>query len=417
MTHNDKKLSVFQGSLLVLGTSVGGGMLGLPIMTAQGGFYPSCFMMVLSWFFMTLTGLIMAELTCRIKQNANLLTLYSARFPKFGAIASITIYFVLFYSLMVAYILALGRMVFEGLSSFNGALSLSQTVVTALVALFFGLVVWGMRSFLSAVNTFLVGVMALAYVGFIGFGSEIVQADRLQRVDWTQALTSLPLIFTSFGFQGTVPSLSSLMGYDRKSIVKAILYGTLATLFIYVLWQMIVLSAIPFEGHMGLEYAMTMGFDAVTPLQYHLTSTVSSSLLLYGKLFALSAVATSLIGVSIGVNDFIADIFKVHHKTPRIRFLLCAISFGPALVCALIYPSAFLHALSVAGGIGCAFLLGLMPSLTAQGSESYMSSESEIISWEKKLMKIVLNPYVLYSSIAFFAVEIGYEISLLIKSN
>ncbi|MES2272690.1 MAG: aromatic amino acid transport family protein, partial [Chlamydiota bacterium] len=53
---------VFGGTLLVAGTSIGAGMLALPVVTASGGFLPALFVYFLCWLFMTCTGLLLLEI-------------------------------------------------------------------------------------------------------------------------------------------------------------------------------------------------------------------------------------------------------------------------------------------------------------------------------------------------------------------
>ncbi len=418
MSHHNAhhRLSTLQGALIVLGTSVGGGMLGLPVMTSSSGFLPSAFMLIVSWFFMTFTGLVLGELSCRKKHNANLLSLYSSAFPKIGGPLSTCVYFLLFYSLMVAYLLALSRMLFDT-DTFSGVGGSLQGYIVA-VAIFGVFFLFGLRSWLSRINGSLVLVMAVSYVTFFVMATQIVHSERLQVTQWTYALQTLPLIFTSFGFQGTVPSLASLMGYERKPLFKAILIGTGVTLVLYLLWQAIIIGAIPLEGYMGLIYAKERGLDAITPLAFHLPSHMGPSLIRFGKIFAFSAITTSLIGVSIGMHDFIGDLFKVQHKTPTSRMVLALAVYVPSLVFSLLFPGAFLTALSLAGGVGCAFLLGAMPSLTAYLTTSLKSDRPQEEretegGWVGLVIRIVTHPYTLLFSTCFFAVEVLEEVLIL----
>ncbi len=405
------RLSTFQGSLIVLGTSVGGGMLGLPIMTSEGGFIPSTLMLLLSWIFMTFTGLLLGELVCRKKHNVNLLTLYSQAFPKIGGFIATIVYFILFYSLMVAYLLALSRMI-EGSQLFAGKGVQGYVSFVALLGVFF---LFCMRSWLSRVNGFLVTLMAISFFLFCGMAARLVDFERLGHQEWLFGIQALPLIFTSFGFQGTVPSLASLMGYDRTSLFKSIIIGTFATLVIYIIWQAIILSAIPVDGHMGLVYAKQRGLDAITPLAFHLPEKMELALLHFGKIFAFSAVATSLIGVSIGMHDFIADFIGAHHKTPLLRFILACCVYLPSLVFSLLFPSAFLVSLSVAGGIGCAFLLGIMPTCTAVRLFSKDEEQQDGNVFVKKVLKVITSRGFLFFSALFFISELVLESILLIN--
>ena len=46
---------------IVVGTSVGAGMLGLPVETARSGFFPSIFLFFLTWLITIVTGFLFAE--------------------------------------------------------------------------------------------------------------------------------------------------------------------------------------------------------------------------------------------------------------------------------------------------------------------------------------------------------------------
>src|SRR5258708_1834332 len=49
------------GTLLIAGTSIGVGMLGLPVVTAAGGFVPSIFVYLVCWFFMVCIARLILE--------------------------------------------------------------------------------------------------------------------------------------------------------------------------------------------------------------------------------------------------------------------------------------------------------------------------------------------------------------------
>ena len=75
---------------------------------------------------------------------------------------------------------------------------------------------------------------------------------------------------------------------------------------------------------------------------------------------ALFAIITSTIGVAFSLVDFLGDGFKVK-RTGIIRIALTLLTFAPPLIFALIDPTIFDKALSLAGGFGEAFLNGFLP--------------------------------------------------------
>ena len=68
-------MKLLKGTLLIAGTTIGGGMLALPILTAQLGLVPTLFLLFLCWFVMMATGLILLEVTLWYPDETNLLTL------------------------------------------------------------------------------------------------------------------------------------------------------------------------------------------------------------------------------------------------------------------------------------------------------------------------------------------------------
>ena len=66
---------VFGGALLVCGTSVGAGMLALPIATASGGFFPSVLIFFLCYLFMMATGLLFMEIALKMPKDSNIISI------------------------------------------------------------------------------------------------------------------------------------------------------------------------------------------------------------------------------------------------------------------------------------------------------------------------------------------------------
>ena len=92
------------GALIVSGTSIGGGMLALPVLTGLGGAVPAVIIYFISWIFMMATGLLLAESCLRKKRDVNLITLSEEALGKPGKYLCWLVYLVLFYSLFVSYL-------------------------------------------------------------------------------------------------------------------------------------------------------------------------------------------------------------------------------------------------------------------------------------------------------------------------
>ena len=102
--------SILGGALLVAGTSIGAGMLALPVVTAAAGFLPAFFVYLLCWMCMSCTGLLLLELCLRLPPDANLVTMAGTYLGKFGKMAAWGLYLFLFYCLSVAYVASGGNL-------------------------------------------------------------------------------------------------------------------------------------------------------------------------------------------------------------------------------------------------------------------------------------------------------------------
>jgi tyrosine-specific transport protein len=83
-------------------------------------------------------------------------------------------------------------------------------------------------------------------------------------------------------------------------------------------------------------------------------------------LFADLALATSFLGVALGLFDYLADLFQ-RKNSPGGRLQSGAITFLPPLAFALFYPRGFVMALGYAG-VALAVLALMLPSLLVMKS-------------------------------------------------
>ncbi len=366
-------LRTFGGTLIVAGTSIGAGMLALPVVTGPSGFVPSIAVLVACWAFMTLTGLLFAELALWLKSEANILSMAKKTLGKPGLIATWVLYLFLFYSLTIAYMVGGGNMLVELFG--NGTSDYVRILLFSLVAI--SIVAVG-KNIVDPINRALMIGLFVAYGGFVFIGASAIKPEQLWVHDWSLASLALPVTFTSFGFQGTVPTLASWMHYDKKRLRRAIVCGTTLTLIIYIVWQWLFLGIVPKDGPNGLLETLNEGRDAVYPLQYFTNSAWIWGL---GRAFAFFALTTSFLGVGIGLLDFLADGLGLDKKNRLMTLLLLA--FGLPLVFSLCFPHIFLSALGFAGGFGCASLLGVLPIIMVWkariGGDSFLVSRTAFV--------------------------------------
>lgn len=346
------KGSLLGGSLLVAGTSIGGGMLALPVLTSLAGFLPSLFIYLLCWLFMASTGLLFLEISQWMKDESNIVSMAETTLGKAGKYFSWVVYLFLFYCLTVAYLVGCGNIFIELLNS-----NLPDWFGPIICAILFAPLIIVSTRLVSHLNVWLVAGLAISYFGFVLLGFRFVNSELLRYQDWSYSLRVLPIAFTSFAYQGIIPTLATYMHHDAKNIRKAILIGSFIPFIAYAIWQWLILGIVPIDGPNGLKEALEKGNNAVQPLKYFIKSPIVYDL---GQAFAFFALITSFIGVTLGLRDFLADGLKIHKDTKG-KIILTLLVLLPPLIIATNYPHIFLVSLDYAGGFGCALLLGLLP--------------------------------------------------------
>lgn len=353
--ERSKKGSVFGGAMLVAGTAIGGGMLGLPVRTAAGGFFPATFVFLLCWLFMSATGLLFMEVFLWSKHEVNIISMAQKTLGRFGRIFAWLLYLYFFYSLTVAYISAGGNLVSDVAIAF-GKQEFSHWLGPVIFVVFFAPFVCIGAKAVDRINLLLMAGLILSFLIFVVLGMGHVELNLLGRFSLPHAFLATPLAVASFGFQGIVPTLTNYLDRNPVRVRRAILIGSSIPLVTYVLWELLILGVVPIDQ---LQDALKVGQSAVYPLKNILEFPW---LYRVGEFFAFFAIVTSFLGVTLGLLDFLADGLNVK-KNVAGRLQLAFLVFLPPLTFAMINPCIFLYALHFAGGLGSAFLLGLLPIL------------------------------------------------------
>ena len=347
---------VIGGALLVAGTTIGVGMLALPIATGPGGFVPSLAIYFICWVFMLCTGLLLVEVNLSMPKDTSFISMAETLLGKPGRILFWIVYLFLFLTVMVAHV-AGGGDILRQIPHWPLPGWISALIYTAV----FAPVIYLGAKMVDRLNLILISGVAIFYLGFVGVSISSVQTSLLSHINWGKAWLALPILFTAFTYQVIVPTLVNYLERNIRKIRLAIIFGSLIPLVIYLLWEFVILGIVPPTGPHGIEEAIQLGQNAVTPLKHFVNS---SWILTLSNWFAFFALTTSFIPLALSFFDFLADGFH-WKKTGAHRFWLCIMVFGVPAAIALIYPNIFLVALGYAGGISCALLFGLMPPVMA----------------------------------------------------
>lgn len=398
------KTNRFLGSVLLIGgTSVGAGMLALPVSTAAYGFTPSIILFVLCWLCMMMTGLLLLEVNLWLRPGANIVSMASQTLGIGGkAIAWIT-YLLLFYSLMAAYVSGMGDLVHTTVNQ-QFQLHISTGTGSLLLILLVGSAVYtGMHS-VDYVNRFFFFGKLITYVAVVIAVAHFIDMPKLTHVNFSYAWLALPIIITSFGFQNTLPVLRVYLNDDVRKLRLAILIGSTIPLLIYIVWEFVILGVVPVEGREGLLAVFALGQPA-TGLAVSLDHILQNGWIsILFKVFTFCAIITSFIGVSFSLFDFLIDSLAIS-RNRKGRAIALLLTFIPPLIFAFVYPDGFILALGYAG-IFVAVLLGILPALMVWRGRH--QRQVAPVRYRSKINNFALVLIILFSCLIIYAQVVAH---------
>lgn len=362
-----KVIKTTNASLLIFGTSIGAGMLGLPVETGRGGFILSFVFLVINWIIMTGTALLLIEVLSKFKSKPNFITLSEKILGPSFKVLTFFVYITLFLSLTLAYVKGGGVFLSDFFDSITAPLG-----CLIFLAFFVPLIILGSKV-LSFGNSLLTFGVIISFVMLVTLGIRKVDASLLTHLNWKFAILSFPMFITSFGFHSVLPSLHSYVG-SKKHLRVAVVIGTTITFLVYLIWQLVVMGIVPIHGENSLTQALIEDQTAISPLKFYLDNPLLN---FCAQAFYFTALTTSFLGVGLGLIDFLLDSFKIKQRLVN-RLFLALLIYTPALWIAQTKLRIFYLSLKYGGGIACFYLLILLPILLF-----FVSKKREKMNWLK----------------------------------
>ena len=349
------------GILLVIGTTIGAGMLALPIATAQMGFWASTLLLISCWLVMITCAFLFLEVNLWLPPSSNMVSMVGATLGRVGQVIAWLLYLLLLYSIISAYIAGGGDLFHYILGTMGLVIPLpaANVLFTAL----FGLVVYlGIRT-VDYVNRGLMSVKMGALLILIALIVPFISHANLNdgQVKYILSPASISTAVVAFASLMIIPSLRSYFGEDIQSLKKAIFIGTLIPLICYILWNMVIMGVVPLEGTPGLK-ALANSSASNSGLLAALAIILNKNIItLIAKVFTSICMTTSFLSVSLSLSDFLADGFRVT-KRGMGNVLVYSATFLPPVLVVLFYPNVFLRGIQYAG-LCCFILMILFPPL------------------------------------------------------
>ena len=302
-------------------------------------------------------------------------------------INGLTVAFVL-YILTYAYISASGSVIQHTFAQMD--LAVPARLGGLAFALVVAFIVWLSTKAVSRMTTIVLGAKILTF--FMTFGGlmwHVEPAILFNRAEGNASylpyvLMTLPFCLASFGYHGNVPSLMKYYGKDPLTIRRCLLLGTLMALVLYIIWLVGTMGNIPRPAFIAIA-EKGGNIDVLVQTLSGLLNSSTLDLLL--TVFSNFAVASSFLGVTLGLFDYLADLFKFDDSRLG-RFKTALVTFLPPIAGGLLWPNGFIYAIGFAG-LAATVWAAIVPALLARASRRRFGSPNYRV-WGGNAMIILI---------------------------
>lgn len=391
---------ILTAAFFITASTMGAGVLALPVMAGLAGFPLGILGIVLGWMIMVFTGLVLSRQEILGAENADLPMLYHSYFGQFGKILAVGVYLFLFYGLLVAYLSGIDTIA----EVFARSHHLHVTIINCCLVGLISIICLRMHM----VNKFvllLVPMLAISFVILIGNMVGKIVPHRIFHENCIFMITAFPAVICSYGFHNTIPTVYKMLNNDGRRIRRAIFLGTSVPLILNLFLLFIACTTVPVVSGHGSQVSLFFAFQRGLPITDVFARLTSSTTVFFaGIIFTIVAMFISLLVVGMCLLRFIQDIVSKFVRNSREHWLLNSVlAFGVPILITFLAKNIFLKAISIAAGFGAVVIFGFMPCLIAIRQRSEQSRK------QSKLIVMV----VFMSFVAIFIIELMRSVGLI----
>lgn len=344
-------MKVLNAAFLVAGTTIGGGFLALPTVTATAGFYPSAVALFTIWGYFLAQSFALVECIKRSRRKSNNEPGISAVAKSvFGPNGEVFVGCLLALLIEATLVSQISR---------AGMLFPNYCIGCIISALSVAMVVFYPKSgvkFASQANSILTSIFLISTLTVFAIGSGTADWSQLTATgNWFNVSQSIPTFLQLLVYGEIVPTVCQFLNYNTKLIHTAIALGSFMTLCLQISWS-----------GLGISLTGTTGGDAVTAL-------LASNSPVQFPLFclAITAILTTILGSYLALLSTATDFMKRHvgnkvnTQSLRQRLKVGSLIAIPAMLISCSSPTIFLKAIDFAGSYPVLVLWGIMPSAMA----------------------------------------------------
>lgn len=373
-----KKLTVLEAACLVAGAGIGGGVMAVPYLAQQVGFFATVVIAVVAYSVTLILHIMVAELAIRTDYSSELLTVFSKHLFRGKTPLRIGFYILMAVTLicnLAAYITGSGE-ILSGLGNIPLIAGKIIFFIFAAAVVFLGLKKIAVNEVIALAVMFLF-LAIMAVLSFLNPGtiSDTISAPAPLLATYGMIMFSLSSLFA-------VPQAASGLSHSRKKLVRSIVFGLLINLTVII----VITASVLFCSEPVTEVAVVGWSKALGP-------TVN----ILGSLFIFLAMLGTFWSISLQLCDMTGAFFKAGHRYSWLAGTL------PCFIVALLPMTGFLDLMQIAGG-ATAVIVALMV-VPAYNNSIRTAPQNELllgkIGKSKLVACVVILMYVLMAAASF----------------
>ena len=230
MLKKTKKFrKLLSASLLVTGTCVGAGMLGLPVVTGPSGLFPTVGANLLAYLLMLFTGFLFLEVTLLFPEGANLMTISHSLLGRVGKWIAGGSFLFLYLCFLIVYVSGGAPLLERLLQLFGFNFSLGGPLLFTAI---FGFFIWLGPRFVGLVNSLLMVGLIASFWLLLGVTIPQIDTERFHPFVLSASFFALPTLLSAFGYHNIIPTLTTYLKRDKKQLRSALVIGVTLSLLI-----------------------------------------------------------------------------------------------------------------------------------------------------------------------------------------
>jgi len=281
----------YYATATLIGTIVGVGIFGVPYVVAKAGFFLGLIFLFVLGGVALLFHLLYGEIILRTPGKHRYVGYAEIYLGQWGKrLMTFTSVFI-FYGALLAYIIVGGKFLQTIFGGNDFIWSLVFSVICSL-AIFFGLRVITKMEVLMTL--FLIAVVILIFVR----GWPMIKLDNLSTWDWQYFFLPYGVILWAVTAASAIPEMKEIFKQNYKSFKKAIIWGTLLPIFLYLLF---ILTIVGVTGQQTSPEAIQ-----------GLVKVLENHTIIFGAIFGLLAVATSFLVIGLSLKKTFWYDYKIN---------------------------------------------------------------------------------------------------------